>query len=1566
MSKLAVFRRQATIGSYVTLRLTRGDDISGLVLGLDETHISLELEDKTATIFEDILAGWELHPCKPTNDTNDLSERHLNMVMDRQDKFSTHSTFGSQEIHSQATESFQLHNHTSSESNQSDHGNSQNPISSSVETKISSLVTRIDAAFAEAAKRARLVPPEPDFTFPESSFPKREVAVVRREWDRARNQYEYALKVNELSRISNLIAQVLVRLVEQYPAIAALRALLGQLLLKLSRTSEAKVHFMEAASLSDDSGHWLALAYVAGEETALKCYALQRYFRFTPPNQDQDAWFLYISLVIEHRDWRALTETIQRWTTLDNSDQELARFLQESLIFLTSKEDEPFANQAAEGIASQQKTLPLGWESFLARLDNPSGAVLSIQRRFTEKPTISSPTIQICNLRNQVEAHKGRIISFGTQLFGFIQDSMREKFFFTINDVVDDRLHRSLLEESWRSMVAVEFATQSSPGHDYDRATNITPLYDAGSALQIARLHLRDNEHSKALALVRKVISEEPDADAAKELEMEIKQSMRKLGIGLPSGEGPYAKAKRAQMINQDFKSAEVLYRRAIEEDDKSESAIKDLASLLQQTGKAYEAIALLEQYASKTGGVSPYLNMLATFYQHAERHDDAIGALSLLVSVAQTQQQRGSLLRRISFSHFKAGRYDEAERILRELLKINPHDITAVKWLAGLEEAREGGNYEEASIIIGDLGLLAAEGIQLSSLARSAIHGCSFAGVDPQRVQKGAVDSKDIERVEALAKELGTKKPRDRASYYLSAAALLERNPSDEGPERLYDYLRRYFASMAAASWIEKKPADVVRSYYVESLALVFGNNLNEAWHSLLSYLATFAPSRAGSVQALLPRGRNKSPDGYGKALIEALQVIAPEVNATWNEGILILGSQSQFARERIGEAIIDNQAIARVIAKALSFDLIKSSEVRDSWNSKCREYDRKQRQRLSVCRTLTKYQATVASMEDLNKQLQDASTGMSSEVDHRRLNALRNIVEDAIVFCEASDFEGKEERYWMVTTQADRFKEETVDAPTQYSHEGLLPISEHLKALIENEYAQMVRTSGAELDLRLLVEQYMRDEKGELRLQIEILNKQGCSPASSVRLCLAPNDSMYFGADVWEREVTSTLRGGDAEVTQMVLSPKEPAIDDRAFPINVMATYSNRLGEEIQTPIYSWTVRLYNDQEFQHLDNPYAPFAEGGPVDDAEMFVGRDELLSRLEYALFSGFGSKSIVIFGQKRAGKSSLLEHLKRRLYLRENVIPIGFSLQDVAPDLTVPALLHRILQETADVLEELRFSGQDVPEFLAPDVNELESYSTIRFHERMSLLMKLMKRSMPSFRLVLLVDEFTDIFKQIRNDRIPSEFMKAWKAIIEKKYFSSVLVGQDIMPTFQAEFPNEFGVTEDVRVSYLDEVAAANLVQKPIGEKRFAGTAVRRLLELTAGSPYYTMMFCARLVDYMNSTRSVIVTEADILSVEENMLRGDRRLTQKNFDNLLSAGDGAIDSGIDPDDTFAVCSAIAHKSNRGWCSREVVPGFEASALDGLLEDLEKRDVVERKGTAYRLRVGLFRDWLKSQG
>lgn len=1574
MTKLTIFCRQASVDTYVTLRLTRGEDVSGHITELDDAHVCLDLGDgKVITVFEDILAGWEIHRgncveaaaeessgCQSGEGRTDntTSDAALHLV----------GSEGHREVHLMSAGTVIAHGHKGISQAQAPVPRTHTSVR---DPKVLSVLAKVGASFTEAIKRAQLEPPEPDFQFSEVGFPSRRISDIRREWERARSQYAYALKVKEISRLNSIIVQILAPLAERYPDSSATRSILGRMLLKLDRQSEAKDHLVASATLSDAPEHWLALASAAGKETAVECYALRRYFNLISPKDAKETWFRYLAVAVDHEDLRQVSKIILYWSEQRETDLDLNRLLSESVIYLSSSSGtESLALETATNLIHSVEGLPTKWQDGFDRCAPPSEELFAVENEFDRFFAHISPSIQSTQSKMATQVPHGRIVSFGSQRFGFINAYAGETFFFRIDDIADEVLKHALLNGDWRTFGNVEFEILPSHGHKYNRAVNIVRLQDSETLLQRARSLQKLHQHSQAIALVRRAIGVDPTDKTAHSLEAEIKEDLSKKlrshGIGLPKGMGPYARAKRAQLVDQDLDAAENLFKRAIRQRDKPESAIKDLASLLQQQGRAEDAITLLEDNSKRFTGGS-YDNMLAALYQHTGRHEDAIEVLTRLS--AARPLKKGTLLKQIAFSYLRLARYDEAEQALKEHLASSPEDRVAKRWLAGLEDARNAASDAEAEELIRDLGGLAEEGVSLSSLARAAINRCTYEGVDPARIQAGTTGPKDVARVEELAKTLGPKRPRDRAAYYLSAASLLERDPGDNEPGRIYDYLRKYFASMADASWIEKKPADVARSYYIESLALVVENNLYEAWRSLLLYIATFAPETTKDIEETLPKRGQRTQKEYIQALQKTLEMTKSMAEMGWLEGLIVVGSQSSFARDNLSMAITTSSSLQKIFSDLLGNADYVNSEVQTNWQSRCREQARIYRKRLSICGTLTKYQATVSSMEDLDVQLRGASEGEgASEVDRRRLDTLRSIVDSALKFCSASDdFEEKERSFWLVTMQANRFREEVLDAPTQYSHEGLLPVADHLKSLIEEEYAQMARTSGAELSVRLLVDEYLRRQEGELRLQIEVSNKRGCSPASSVRICLGPGDSEYFTTDQWEREVVSTLRGGNSEVAQMVVLPKDAALSDRAFPIDVVAIYQNSLGEKIYTKNHAWTVRLYPDEEFQHLDNPYSPFAEGGPVDDATMFVGRSELLVRLEKSLLSGSGSKSIVMFGQKRAGKSSLIEHLRRRLAQKEGVLPICFSLQDIAPELSIPALFHRILHGISEALEELRFEGRSVPEFEPPSVDSLSSNSTLRFHDTMSSIVRALARCSFSLEFVLLIDEFTDIFKEIRKEKIPREFMKAWKAIIERRYFSSVLVGQDIMPAFKAEYPNEFGVTEDVRVTYLDDTAATILIQEPVGETRFAGRAVRRILDLTAGSPYYTMMFCARLVDYMNMTRSVILTEADIHAIEEDMLRGDRRLTKDKFDNLLCAGDGMVDSGIDPDHTYAVCRAIVQGSEKeGWCSRELIREFDDVALEGLLSDLETRDVVERKGTAYRLRVGLFRDWLARQG
>lgn len=84
-------------------------------------------------------------------------------------------------------------------------------------------------------------------------------------------------------------------------------------------------------------------------------------------------------------------------------------------------------------------------------------------------------------------------------------------------------------------------------------------------------------------------------------------------GFPIPKGNSPYALAKRAEYIDRDTSQAKLFYREAIKVGERTESAVKDLASLLHQEGRTKEACELLSDFKSIFLDQQKFCNLLTS-----------------------------------------------------------------------------------------------------------------------------------------------------------------------------------------------------------------------------------------------------------------------------------------------------------------------------------------------------------------------------------------------------------------------------------------------------------------------------------------------------------------------------------------------------------------------------------------------------------------------------------------------------------------------------------------------------------------------------------------------------------------------------------------------------------------------------------------------------------------------------------------------------------------------------------------------------------------------------------------
>ncbi len=92
--------------------------------------------------------------------------------------------------------------------------------------------------------------------------------------------------------------------------------------------------------------------------------------------------------------------------------------------------------------------------------------------------------------------------------------------------------------------------------------------------------------------------------------------------------------------------------------------------------------------------------------------------------------------------------------------------------------------------------------------------------------------------------------------------------------------------------------------------------------------------------------------------------------------------------------------------------------------------------------------------------------------------------------------------------------------------------------------------------------------------------------------------------------------------------------------------------------------------------MPDPVNPYITGNPVGGGPALVGRADVLREALRALRRP-QNNAIVLYGQRRIGKTSILQHLAAQLPAEGDYRPVYFDLQDKA-DLS----LGRVLQDLA--------------------------------------------------------------------------------------------------------------------------------------------------------------------------------------------------------------------------------------------------------------------------------------------
>lgn len=268
--------------------------------------------------------------------------------------------------------------------------------------------------------------------------------------------------------------------------------------------------------------------------------------------------------------------------------------------------------------------------------------------------------------------------------------------------------------------------------------------------------------------------------------------------------------------------------------------------------------------------------------------------------------------------------------------------------------------------------------------------------------------------------------------------------------------------------------------------------------------------------------------------------------------------------------------------------------------------------------------------------------------------------------------------------------------------------------------------------------------------------------------------------------------------------------------------------------------------------------PYVVGNPV-TGQLFVGRDDIMRRFE-ELWSAPGQlPSIVLYGHRRMGKTSILRNLPDR-FGHDQII--DFNMQRVGYVASTGELFYNLALAIYDTLPPNTISE--------PTRNEYLQENPFTAFDR-GFLKKLHPRP-NNQRLIIAIDEFEIIEELIKTGKIEVKFLDFFRSLIQTyPWFILVFAGLHTLQEMTQDYWGPlFGNTSLIPVSFLNPKAAAQLITNPSPDFTidYDQAAIELIYTLTNGQPYLVQLICHNLITYYNNQR-----------FEENLDRPARFTTQ---------------------------------------------------------------------------------------
>ena len=277
------------------------------------------------------------------------------------------------------------------------------------------------------------------------------------------------------------------------------------------------------------------------------------------------------------------------------------------------------------------------------------------------------------------------------------------------------------------------------------------------------------------------------------------------------------------------------------------------------------------------------------------------------------------------------------------------------------------------------------------------------------------------------------------------------------------------------------------------------------------------------------------------------------------------------------------------------------------------------------------------------------------------------------------------------------------------------------------------------------------------------------------------------------------------------------------------------------------------------EHLN----PYIAGAPVTDARMFFGREDVFEWIEHSLTGQYADHILVIHGQRRVGKTSVLRQLPARLPPR--YIPVFFDFQG-RTHTSLDRFLWWLSREIVRVLKQDHALLIPLPEKEAftrdPDYLESQFLPGLR-------------PLLGDHVLLLTFDEFDCLEEAEIRDTLGRPLVDYLRRLMGQpglNFIFSIGSSGRKLENMQASYTEFFKAALYKKVSFLQRGDAQSLIANPVrGVLEYEAAAVDEIFRITSGHPYFTQLICHELFARCQKDEARRVRRQDVLAVLDDVV-----------------------------------------------------------------------------------------------